>query len=161
MNPTFFLVPKNPGGVIWGVGPAMVLPTATDELLGQGKLSIGPSAVVLIQPGQWTLGAVVSNVWSVAGSDNRASVNRMSLQYFVSRILNDDWYITSAPTILADWKAKKDNRWLVPVGLAVGKLVTFGSTPVDFSGGFYTNVVKPDGAPDWQLSLQMTLMFPK
>src|ERR1700712_5269066 len=28
MNPTFFLSPANPGRLIWGVGPAMIFPTA-------------------------------------------------------------------------------------------------------------------------------------
>ena len=88
----------------------MVIPTATNKILGQGKFSLGPSAVVLVQPGPWTLGALVSNVWSVAGSENRPAVDRMSLQYFISYILNDDWYVTSSPTIVADWRATKDDH---------------------------------------------------
>src|SRR5262249_48793145 len=66
MNPTFFLSPAKPGKLIWGVGPAFVIPTATNQILGQGKLSIGPSFVALAQPGHWTVGALVNNVWSVA-----------------------------------------------------------------------------------------------
>src|ERR1700733_6196616 len=37
MNPTFFLSPAKPGKLIWGLGPAIVLPTATSTALGQGK----------------------------------------------------------------------------------------------------------------------------
>ena len=68
MSPTFFLSPAKPGKLIWGVGPYFVLPTATSKVLGQGKLSIGPSIVVLLQPGPWTIGVLVNNAWSVAGS---------------------------------------------------------------------------------------------
>ena len=68
MNPTFFLSPAKPGKLIWGAGPAFVIPTATNDILGQGKFSIGPSFVALTQPGHWTLGGLVNNVWSVAGS---------------------------------------------------------------------------------------------
>ena len=50
MNPTFFLSPGKPGKLIWGVGPALVIPTATSTILGQGKLSLGPSVVLLAQP---------------------------------------------------------------------------------------------------------------
>ena len=53
----------------------MVIPTATSPILGQGTLSIGPSVVVLAQPGNWTLGDLVNNVWSVAGSGGRPPVN--------------------------------------------------------------------------------------
>ena len=38
MQPTFFLVPKNTGKLIWGGGPILQLPTATNKALGQGKL---------------------------------------------------------------------------------------------------------------------------
>ena len=42
---SFFLSPKapGPGGIIWGVGPALLLPTATDRLLGSGKWAAGPT----------------------------------------------------------------------------------------------------------------------
>ena len=80
MNPTFFLSPAKPGKLIWGVGPAFVIPTATNDLLGQGKLSIGPSVVAFAQPKHWTIGALTNNVWSVAGSGGRPDVNQMLLQ---------------------------------------------------------------------------------
>ena len=57
--------------MIWGVGPTFVLPTATNTtFLGQGKLSMGPSVVALVQPSHWTLGFLANNVWSVAGHAN-------------------------------------------------------------------------------------------
>ena len=62
MNPTLFLSPRKPGKLIWGAGPAFVIPTATSTVLGQGKLSIGPSFVALMQPNHWTVGALVNNV---------------------------------------------------------------------------------------------------
>ena len=68
MNPTFFLSPAKPHKLIWGVGPTFVAPTATSKVLGQGKFSIGPSFVALLQPGHWTVSALINNVWSVAGS---------------------------------------------------------------------------------------------
>ena len=78
MSPTFFLSPASPGKLIWGVGPAWAFPTATSNLLGQGKVSVGPSVVALLQPGRWTLGTLVNNVWSFAGSGGRPEVNQMT-----------------------------------------------------------------------------------
>lgn len=161
MTPSFFLAPQNPGSVIWGVGPAMVIPTATSKLLGQGKFSLGPSVVVLAQPGKWTVGGLVGNVWSVAGSGGRPAVNRMTLQYFLVYNLQHDWYVSAAPVMIADWRAQAGNNWLVPVGGGVGKMVVFGSRPVDFAATFYGNAVAPTGLPTWQMNLQMTLLFPK
>src|SRR5215469_10465724 len=68
LNPSLFLSPGKPGKLIWGIGPALVIPTATNTILGQGKFSIGPGIVLLTQPGHWTLGVLVNNVWSVAGT---------------------------------------------------------------------------------------------
>jgi hypothetical protein len=160
MTPSFFLAPRNPGSVIWGAGPATVVPTATSTILGQGKFCLGPSVVVLAQPGQWTVGALVSNVWSVAGSGGRPPINRLTLQYFLAYNLPHDWYLTAAPVLFADWKAKAGDRWLVPLGGGVGRLVTLGSMPVDFAATFYGNVVTPKGLPTWQMNLSMTLLFP-
>ena len=84
MMPTFFLSPAKAHKVIWGAGPVFVLPTATSRALGQGKLSMGPSIVALVQPGHWTIGALINNVWSIAGPSGRKDVNQMTLQYFVN-----------------------------------------------------------------------------
>jgi hypothetical protein len=65
MQPTFFLSPAHSGKLIWGAGPIFQLPTATSQYTGQGKFGVGPSVVALVQPGPWTLGALVNNVWSV------------------------------------------------------------------------------------------------
>ena len=94
MNPTFFLSPAKPGKVIWGAGPAFVVPTATNDILGQGKFSMGPSFVALWQPEHWTIGALVNNVWSVAGSGSRPPVNQMLLQYFINYNMKKGWYLT-------------------------------------------------------------------
>lgn len=41
LNFTAFLSPSNSGSLTWGVGPAFILPTATDEELGPDKWSGG------------------------------------------------------------------------------------------------------------------------
>jgi hypothetical protein len=98
MNPEFFISPRKPGKVIWGVGPAFVIPTATDTILGQGKVSLGPGFVALTQPHHWTLGVLTNNVWSVAGSGSRPNVNQFLLQYFINYNMKKGWYIDIAPS---------------------------------------------------------------
>ena len=161
MNPTFFLSPGKPGKVIWGVGPAFVIPIATSQILGQGKFSLGPSFVALTQPGHWTLGALVNNVWSVAGSDNRPAVNQMLLQYFVNYNLKKGWYISISPILTADWKASSGNVWTVPFGGGVGRIMKLGFQPVNLTAQFYYNAVRPDGASSWGMRLQLAFLFPK
>src|SRR5271154_6879968 len=173
MNPTFFLSPAKPGKLIWGIGPAIVIPTATSTLTGQGKLSFGPSVVALLQPGHWTFGALVNNVFSVAGSSHRPSVNQMTLQYFITYNLKKGWNINSGPIITANWHngasgdaADGDDtppggRWTIPYGGGVGRVTRLGVQPVNISANFYGNAVHPPGASSWGMRLQIAFLFPQ
>lgn len=162
MNPSFFFSPKNVGKVIWGAGPAFVLPTATNTaFLGQGKFSVGPTFVALAQPGKWTVGALFNNVWSVAGHSDRADVNQMVLQYFINYNLQKGWYLTWQPTMTANWKNTSGDRWLVPLGGGVGRIMRLGAQPVNLGMQFYGNAVHPAGGSPWSLRLQIAFLFPK
>ena len=62
---TAFLSPSDQdlwigGKVLWGAGPAILLPTATDDQLGPGEFGAGPSAVFIAMPGQWVIGSLFS-----------------------------------------------------------------------------------------------------
>ncbi len=163
INPSFLFSPKK-GKVIWGIGPTFVFPTATNTAyLGQGKLSIGPSIVVLVQPSHWTIGFLTNNYWSVAGhSDaNKPAVNQFLLQWFVNYNLQKGWYLKSAPIITANWRGGDSNVWNVPFGGGVGRIMKLGFQPVNLSMEFYGNAVHPPGASPWTLRAQFVLLFPK
>ncbi len=161
MVPTFFFSPSKPHPLIWGVGPAFTLPTATSKVLGQGKLSIGPSVVALVQPGHWTLGALINNVWSVAGSGGRTDVNQMMLQYFINYNMSKGWYLSVSPIVNANWKASPGNVWTVPVGGGAGRIMKLGFQPVNISASFYGNAVHPVAGSSWNMRLQIAFLFPK
>jgi hypothetical protein len=161
MTPTFFLTPAKSHKLIWGAGPMLVLPTATGRVLGQGKFSAGPSIVAVVQPGHWTLGALVNNVWSIGGQSGRANVDQMTFQYFINYNLKKGWYVSVSPIINANWKAASDNVWTVPVGGGVGRVLRLGFQPVNVSAAFYGNVVHPRGGSPWGMRLQIAFLFPK
>jgi len=161
MNPTFFLAPAHPGKLIWGAGPVFVIPTATNQILGQGKFSIGPSFVALAQPKKWTLGALVNNVWSVAGSGGRPVVNQMLLQYFINYNLNKGYYLSVSPILTANWRASSGNVWTVPFGGGIGRIMKLGFQPVNLSAAFYANPLRPSGSSSWGMRLQIAFLFPK
>ncbi len=161
MQPSFFFSPKKAGKLIWGAGPVFQLPTATDTYLGQGKLGMGPTFVALTQPGPWTFGALVNNVWSVAGSGSRPDVNQMTLQYFVNYNLKKGWYLGMQPIITANWEETSGGRWIVPFGGGIGRITRFGMQPVNVQLGFYGNAIHPVNASPWSMRLQFVLLFPK
>lgn len=156
-----YLSPANPGKWIWGVGPVLQFPTATDDVLGFEKWSAGPGAVALRMQGPWVYGALVNNLWSYAGDDDREDVNMMTAQPFVNFNLPDGWYLSSAPVITANWEADSDDRWTVPVGGGFGKIFRLGKLPINGSLHGYYNVERPDNGPDWSIRLQFQFLFPK
>lgn len=171
-NPTAFLSPAKPGEVIWGIGPTMTLPTATDRNLGAGKWSMGPAAVALAMPGHWVFGALINNQWSFAGWGDKA-VNAMLLQPFINYNFPGGWYLTSSPIITANWKADKaGDVWTAPLGGGFGKLFRLGQIlpleghplaklPINTQLAAYDNVARPEFGSKWQLRFQIQFLFPK
>ena len=154
-----FLSPRDSGQWTWGVGPALLLPTSTDDRLGAGEWGAGPSAVVLTIQGPWVVGSLFSNVWSFTGDKQ---VNLFTWQPFMNYNLDDGWYLTSRPLITANWEANSDNRWIVPVGAGVGKIFRIGEQPMNTMLESYYNVETPDNfGADWQLRFSLQFLFPK
>jgi hypothetical protein len=155
-----FFNPVKTEGVVVGFGFIAGVPTATDPVLGSEKWTIGPALRVNWRQGSWLLGAFGGQRWSYAGNSNRADVNQLMIRGTVIYEPPGDWFLVSAPIITANWDAKSGERWLLPVGGGVGR--RFGSENREWRASvqFYSNVVKPDGAPDWTLRLGLTAVIP-
>lgn len=159
INPSFFLSPAKSSGLIWGAGPTFTLPTATDSLLGSGKFSMGPTAVVLADRGPWLFGVLAYNQWSVTGW-RKQEVNNMLIEPFANYNFGKGWHLSTAPLITANWEAGDGQRWTVPIGGGMGKLVRFGKLPADILVQAYANVDHPKYAPDWELRFQIQFLLP-
>lgn len=156
-----FLSPAKSGALIWGIGPIVQFPTATDDALGSDKWSAGPTAAALTIRGPWVAGALVNHLWSLAGDDDRADVNQTLIQPIVNYNLPGGWFLSSVPYITANWETDGDDRWTVPIGIGVGKVHRFGTQPVSLQLTPYYNVVRPDDAAEWTLQFRINLLFPK
>ncbi len=161
INLTGFLSPAKSKGVVWGIGPSFGLNTATSDLLGTGKWTVGPSAVVLAMPKPWVLGVLARNLWSFAGQSDRRSVNSFLLQPFVNYNLSSGWYLVTSPLVTSNWQAGSGERWTLPLGGGAGKIFRIGSQAMNGQVQAFGNVVKPTFAPDWSLRLQLQFMFPR
>jgi hypothetical protein len=72
------------------------------------------------------------------------------------------WYLTSNPTIIADWTQPTSQRWVVPIGGGPGRSFNVGNQGMDSILAFYWNAVRPTNpvSPKWQLNLEFTFLFP-
>ena len=158
---SLFLSPAKVGPVIWGAGPIVSVPTASDDILGTKKLSVGPTVVALRSQGHWLYGSLVYNLFSVAGPSSRSDVNQMLMQPFVNYNLPRKWYLTSSPYVTANWEERRNDRWTVPVGGGVGKIVRVGKLPVNIYAQLFRNVKSPEDTTNWSARFQVQLLFPK
>ena len=71
------------------------------------------------------------------------------------------WYLISDMVITSNWDAPSGQRWTVPVGGGVGKLLKIGSQMINLRTEAYYNVERPEVAPDWSMSLTIQFLFPK
>jgi len=158
---SFFFSPKKPtsGGIVWGVGPAILLPTASDDLLGGGKWGLGPTVVVLKQNGPWTIGGIANHIWSVAGDDDRGDISNTFLQPFVAYTTPKAVTFTLNTESTYNWETE---QWSIPINAQVSKLIKIGKQPVSIGLGVRYWADSPAAGPEgWGLSLNVKLLFPK
>lgn len=155
-----FFSPAEAGDVIWGLGPTFIIPTNTDDNLGDDKWSAGPAALALTIRGPWVSGVLFQHFWDFAGDSDAAGVNLSTLQYFVNYNF-PDFYLNTSPTMSHNWYADSGEAWIIPVGGGIGRVFQFGKMPVDMRLSAYMNVEAPESAPDWFAELQFKFLFPK
>ena len=154
---TAWLSPSKPSKIIWGVGPALQIPTGSDpDEFGSREFGVGPSLVALTIIDKWVAGIVVNNVWSFGDVEE----NKFLFQYFVNYNLPKAVYLVSAPILTSNWNADSDQKWIVPFGGGIGKVFKLGKQPINVNAQGYYNAVKPDGWGEWQARLQVQLLFP-
>ena len=113
-------LPARSSTVFLGAGPIFQFPTTTDNVLGSRKWGAGPTAAVFIIEGPWTLGLLVNNVWSFAGSRDRPNVSQFLAQQFLNYNFDHGWYLTSSPIVTSTGKgvAVTNGRYRWEEGLA-------------------------------------------
>jgi hypothetical protein len=156
----FFFSPTGGGETVWGVGPIFSLPTSNQAATETGQYAAGATGVALKMGKTWVYGALVNNLWKVAGSDATPAINSFFFQPFINFNLAGGWAISTAPGISANWEAESGQQWTVPLGLGFSKITVVAKIPVNVALQYYANAVKPDGAPAGFTRLQFVLMFP-
>lgn len=157
---SFYLTPATvlDHGWLWGLGPIFNYPTATDDVLGRKKFSLGPTAALVRQAGPWIYGAVAAHLWSAESTDRRADVNASTVNPFVAYITRTATSFGANTLSRYDWRA---NQWSVPLNVSVGQVLRIGKQPLQFSLGGTYYAEKPAGGPDWGLSFTVTFLFSK
>lgn len=154
---TAFFAPKTKG-LILGIGPAFLVPTATDKLLGTEKFGIGPSVLVMHQGKGLSIGFIANQIWSVAGDENRADVNQFYTQIFLSHSYKSGASLGINAEITQNWEAKTT---LISLNPSIGAVTKLGNQVVQFAISPLIPITGPSQIkPDWGLRVTLGFVFP-
>ena len=150
---------------MWGVGPALTLPTATSHKTGEGKFQMGPGAVLFLSLNKNVqTGVLAYHQWDVAGDSERNYVNKSFFQpilnyHFDSLFGQQGWYAGLQDILWSyDWRAKALD---LPIGFRLGRVFKAGKMPLNV-------FVEPFGRPineggtggKYGVKLNFTFLFP-
>lgn len=156
---SFFFSPKAPtkAGLIWGAGPAFLVPTATDGI-ATNQWGAGVTGVALLQKGHWTVGGLANHLWSVTGNSSDGDISQTFLQPFVSYTTPKATSFSLNTESTYDWEAE---QWSVPINATVGQVVKVGEQRLQLTGGVRYWADSPEYGPqDWGGRLVLTFLFP-
>jgi hypothetical protein len=155
----FFSPAEAKKGFVWGLGPVFLVPTATDELLGSKKFSIGPSALALFQTHGMTIGALVSQTWSVAGDEERSDVNFLFMQPFFTYNWKSGAGLGIMGEITQNWEAGSTTAYIIPT---VSGVTRIGKQLVSLLIGPRIQVASPDkNGAVFGVRAMLIFVFPK
>lgn len=155
----FFSPTNSKNGLTWGAGPVLLFPTGTNSYLTGKKFGIGPTIVALKQAGGWTYGALFNQLWSVAGSSDRADISQMFVNPFVSYNWKSGAGVTGGLEWTQNWKASTTNLFFIPM---FSGLTSFGKQKVSLSIGPRYNIAAPSAVKSrFGLRGSIVLLFPK
>lgn len=154
---TAFFAPKSKG-IIYGIGPAFLVPTATEKFLGTEKFGIGPSLLVMNQSNGLSIGFIANQIWSVAGNEDRADFNQFYTQIFLSYSYKSGASLGVNTEITQNWEG---NTTLISLNPSIGGITKFGSQIVQFSVQPLIPIVGHQNIkPDWGLRAVIAFVFP-
>ena len=154
---TAFFAPKTKG-IILGLGPAFLVPTATNDFLGTKKFGVGPSALVMHQGKGLSVGFIANQIWSVAGDEDRADVNQFYTQIFISHSYKSGASLGLSSEITQNWEG---NTTLITLSPNIGAVTKLGDQVVQFAIMPLIPIVGPhEIKADWGLRAVLAFVFP-
>lgn len=143
------------GGFGYGAHMEMVAPTATDKLLGTGKVQIGPAAFALYS---WDNGIFTAigykQMISLFGDHARDSIDMGRLRYNISYLSDDKWWVQANLYYYHDFTSS--NQMEVVPELEVGTLVNDGTALYVNAGTHAAGNMK---SKDWNVSIGFRILY--
>ena len=117
----FFVMPYARNGFVWAVGSGVILPTATSDVLGTGKLVVAPVVAPLWRFRRGLFLVKLQNFISVGGDSTRANLNYLLVTPLFVHALGARFWILADSETKTDWT--DGGRTGVKSGLQIGRAI--------------------------------------
>jgi hypothetical protein len=160
INPQLYFIPSHTGSFTFGPGVTFLLPTSTNPLVGTNKWAAGPDVAVVATTKTTLVGFIANNLWSFAGSPQGVNINSFFIQPFYVKNFAHGVGLTIQSQTTANWEAPGNQKWTVPVFLAINQLQKAGRQPLQMTGGIGYNAIRPFQTATWFARFAVTLLYP-
>ena len=157
--------PSRDTGLMMGIGPIFIFPTATDKSAGQRAWQVGPTFAAIYKGVPWLLaGCLIQNPISFAyTSPTHRALSTLIFQPIVLLSVSGGWYVKSAD---ASWTVgwRHGTATQLPLSFGIGRvLVREGWPPINFfvSGEWMAYRQFAPVAPQTTIRFGMTVAFPQ
>ncbi|MCA0994053.1 hypothetical protein [Alloyangia pacifica] len=142
----------------FGLGAVALIPSG-DEDVSAERWGLGPAAGFIAQADWGIWGLFNQNVIDIGGDASRDPVDLSIIQPIVNVSMADGWSVgTSDMSITYDWNAEE---WVsLPLGVQLNKLVTMGTTPVQFGLSYEYNFYDDGNGPEDTFGFTMKILVP-
>ena len=157
---SFFFSPEKAtkDGWIWGAGPAILAPTASDDLLGTGKWAAGPTFVAAKVDGPWTYGVLTNHLSSFAGDNDRDYINDTFVQPFFDYTTEGGLTYELTTETNYSWQSEE---FSIPVIFTLNQFVQMGDQMMMIGGGLRYWAKSTDDDPEGLgFNISVYFLFP-
>jgi len=150
------------GTLLVAAGPTLMMPTASEAVLGLGKWSSGPGALFGWTSPKWMFAMLGMQFWSFAGDEDRADVSMATLQAFYYYTINPKWSVGASPMAQFNWEGSSDNKVTFPIGFGVNYTTPWGKIPVRTGLEAQYAAIAPSDTPGsrWIVRLSIIPVIP-
>lgn len=144
-------------GQTWSYGAVLesVVPTATSDELGSGKLQVNPSMYGVFMPTEnWFFALGYKQHWSVAGDGGRDDINSGRIRGAVAYLSDTNWWIILDPRYYIDYDNSGHAKFQPEA--EIGTMVNEGTAIYLRGGG---KVAGNMGGPDWTVSMGFKVLY--
>lgn len=154
---SIFLTMKTSGSIMAGIGPIVSIPMFYDGL-STNYMLLGPTGIIIAQPGKWTVGVLANHLWSVAGPgmEGEGYFSQTMVQPIVTYQFGLGWSMGFNAESFYDWRTYD---LTIPLTVTVTKVFKIGSKHVSLAAGPKYYVEHPDNGPEWGIRAVLTFVL--